>query len=96
MSTALPATISLRRRSDSLLGRSRCSGAAFSAPSWSRAGSQAAARAARRAAAMKFGRPESAMTGGFAEPTAASDAATRSAADGGVRERPAAKPGSRG
>src|SRR5581483_521123 len=56
----------------------------------------AAACAARRAAAMKFGfSAGSAMTGGLAEPAAASDAAMRSAADAGL-ERPLADPGSSG
>ena len=46
------------------------------------AGEAAAACAARRAAAMKFGfSPASVITGGFAALTAASDAAIRSAAE---------------
>ena len=95
ISTAAPATISLRRRE-----RFSDFGAwiaALSPRACRSGGAAAAACAARRAAAMKFGlAPCSALTGALTKSTAASDAAMRSAADGAARGLPAAEPGSSG
>jgi hypothetical protein len=61
-----------------------------------RDGVAAAAWAARRAAAMKSGFTAASATAGLATPTAASEAAMRSAAEGSWRARPMAEPGSSG
>ena len=87
----------LRSRLASLLALSpRVGGPAGRAPLRG-GGSPTAAWAARRAAAMKFDFPPgSGMTGGLAEPSAASEAAMRSAGEAGWRPRLTPEPGSSG